>query len=144
MNLLSILSIIAGVIALVVFGLIFSFISVWVKAYLNGARVSLINLDGMRFGGVPYSLVVDARITAVKAGIELTTDEIAAHFLAGGNVIPTVQALIAANKAGIKLDWRTACAIDLATKGTGKTVTDGFGLAICTAAFDQNGDRKCL
>jgi len=73
---------------------------VWVKAFLNGAPVGIMNLVGMRFGGVPYSLVVDARITAVKAGIALTTDEISAHYLAGGNVIPTVQALIAALKAG--------------------------------------------
>src|SRR5258707_3909258 len=120
MNLVTILSIIGGVIVLVILGLVFSFISGWVKAFLNGARVSIVNLVGMRFGGVPYSLVVDARITAVKAGITLTTDEIAAHFLAGGNVIPTVQALIAANKAGIKLDWRAAWANDLPTKKTEK------------------------
>src|ERR1035437_8039646 len=116
MNLFTILLIIGVVVGLVILGLIFSFISVWVKAFMNGAPVSIANLIAMRFGGVPYSMVVDARITAVKAGIQLTTDEIAAHYLAGGNVIPTVQALIAANKAGIKLDWRTACAIDLATK----------------------------
>jgi len=101
MNLFTLLLIIGSVVALVILALIFSFISVWVKAFLNGARVSIVNLVGMRFGGVPYSLVVDARITAVKAGITLTTDEIAAHYLAGGNVIPTVQALIAAARGRV-------------------------------------------
>ncbi len=136
MNLITILGIIGVVIVLVVVGLIFSFVSVWVKAFLNGARVSIVNLVGMRFGGVPYSLVVDARITAVKAGITLTTDEIAAHYLAGGNVIPTVQALIAANKAGIKLDWRTACAIDLATKGSEKSVAEAVRTSVDPKVID--------
>jgi len=128
--------VVAVVIGLVLAGLVLSFVSVWVKAFLNGARVGVVSLVGMRFGGVPYSLVVDARITAVKAGIELTTDEIAAHYLAGGNVIPTVQALIAANKAGIKLDWRTACAIDLATKGSGKSVEEAVRTSVDPKVID--------
>ena len=136
MNLPTILIILGAVVALVVIGLIFSFINVWVKAFLNGAPVGIMNLVGMRFGGVPYSLVVDARITAVKAGIELTTDEISAHYLAGGNVIPTVQALIAALKAGIKLDWRTACAIDLATKGSGKSVEEAVRTSVDPKVID--------
>jgi uncharacterized protein YqfA (UPF0365 family) len=65
-------------------------------------------------------VIVDARITAVKAGIPIGIDQIASHFQAGGNVVPTVQAIIAAKKAGIELDWDRACAIDLATKGSGK------------------------
>jgi len=136
MQLSTILLIIGVVIALVIIGLIFSFISVWVKAYLNGAPVGIMNLIGMKFGGVPYSLVVDARITAVKAGIQLTTDEISAHYLAGGNVIPTVQALIAANKAGIKLDWRMACAIDLATKGSEKSVAEAVRTSVDPKVID--------
>ena len=59
-------------------------------------------VESMRLGGVPYNLVVDARITAVKAGIEISTDKISAHFLAGGNVVPTIQAIIAAQKASNK------------------------------------------
>ena len=55
----------------------------------------------MRLRQVPYGMVVDARITAKKAGIEIPINDIEAHFLAGGNVIPTIQALIAAQKAGI-------------------------------------------
>ena len=90
----------------------------------------------MRLGGVPYNLVVDARITAVKAGIELSTDTIAAHFLAGGNVVPTIQALIAARKAGIELDWDRACAIDLATKGSGKSVLEAVRTSVDPKVID--------
>src|ERR1700723_1451933 len=94
-----------AVIALVVVGIFLSYFGTWLKARLNGAPVSITNLVGMRLGGVPYGLVVMARITAVKAGIPISTDKIAAHYLAGGNVVPTVQAVIAAQKAGIVLDW---------------------------------------
>ena len=79
---------------------------------------------------MPYSLVVDARITAVKAGIPLEADKVAAHYLAGGNVVPTDQALVAAQKAGIALNWDRACAIDLACKGTAKTVLDAVRTSI--------------
>jgi uncharacterized protein YqfA (UPF0365 family) len=72
----------------------------------------------------------------VKAGIEVTTDKISAHFLAGGNVVPTVQALVAAQKAGIVLDWDRACAIDLATKGSGKSVVEAVRTSVDPKVID--------
>jgi uncharacterized protein YqfA (UPF0365 family) len=125
-----------ALVALVLLGVFLSFIGTWLKARLNGAPVSVANLVGMRLGGVPYNLVVTARITAVKAGIPVTTDRIAAHFLAGGNVVPTVQALIAAQKAGIVLDWDRACAIDLATKGSGKSVVEAVRTSVDPKVID--------
>jgi uncharacterized protein YqfA (UPF0365 family) len=125
-----------ALVALVLLGVFLSFIGTWLKARLNGAPVSVANLLGMRLGGVPYNLVVTARITAVKAGIPVTTDRIAAHFLAGGNVVPTVQALIAAQKAGIVLDWDRACAIDLATKGSGKSVVEAVRTSVDPKVID--------
>lgn len=125
-----------GVPALIIAFVVISFFNTWLKAKLNGAPVGFANLLGMRLGGVPYGLVVDARITAVKAGIEVTTDKIAAHFLAGGNVVPTVQALVAAQKAGIELDWDRACAIDLATKGSGKSVIEAVRTSVDPKVID--------
>ena len=122
--------------ALVVGAIFLSFVGTWLKARLNGAPVGVFNLLGMRLGGVPYGLVVDARITAVKAGIEVSTDKIAAHYLAGGNVVPTVQALVAAKKAGIELDWDRACAIDLATKGSGKSVVEAVRTSVDPKVID--------
>ena len=137
MNNLPLLILIPLVVAiLIAVGVFISFIGVWLKARLNGAPVGILTLLGMRLGGVPYSLVVDARITAVKAGIEVTTDKISAHFLAGGNVVPTVQALVAAQKAGIVLDWDRACAIDLATKGSGKSVVEAVRTSVDPKVID--------
>jgi uncharacterized protein YqfA (UPF0365 family) len=136
MNLGTILLIVGIVILIVIVSLIFSFISVWIKAFLNGAPVGIINLIAMKFGGVPYGLVVEARINAVKSGINLTTDQISAHYLAGGNVVPTIQALIAAQKAGLKLDWDHACAIDLATKGSEKSVIEAVRTSVDPKVID--------
>lgn len=124
------------VVVLIIVGVFISFIGVWLKARLNGAPVSVLNLLGMRLGGVPYGLVVEARITAVKAGIQISTDQIAAHYLAGGNVVPTVQALVAATKAGIALDWEHAVAIDLATKGSGKSVVEAVRTSVDPKVID--------
>ncbi len=136
MNYLTIGGIVGAVILLILLALIFSFISVWVKAFLNGAPVGIINLVAMKFGGVPYGLVVECRINAVKSGINLTTDQIAAQYLAGGNVVATVQALIAAQKAGLKLDWNHACAIDLATKGSEKSVIEAVRTSVDPKVID--------
>lgn len=117
--------------ALLVVGLIFiNYIGIFVRSLLSGATVGFPTLVAMSLRKVPVSMIVDARITAVKAGIHLSTDELEAHFLAEGNVEQTVQALIAADKAKINLDWRRACAIDLATKGTGKSVLEAVRTSI--------------
>jgi uncharacterized protein YqfA (UPF0365 family) len=125
-----------AVVVFIALAVFFSFFGTWLKAKLNGAPVGVLNLLGMRLGGVPYSLVVDARITAVKAGIPLEADKIAAHFLAGGNVVPTVQALVAAQKAGIALNWDRACAIDLATKGSNKSVVEAVRTSVDPKVID--------
>jgi len=132
----TIVLIILAVIGLVVFGIVVSFFSVWLRAWLAGAYVGFTDLVAMRLRQVPYGMVVDARITATKAGIMVAIDDIEAHFLAGGNVIPTVQALIAAQKAGISLDWNRACAIDLATKGSGKSVVEAVRTSVDPKVID--------
>ena len=121
MSLSLIFIIIGGIIVLVVGAVVFSLIGAFVKALFNGASVPMLKLVALKLAGIPYSLIIDARITAVRAGIDVSADQIASHFQAGGNVVPTVQALIAAQKAGISLPWDRACAIDLATKGSGKS-----------------------
>ena len=125
-----------GLPLLIVFFILLSFFSVWLRAWLAGAYVGFTELVAMRLRQVPYGLVVDARITARKAGIDLTIDEIEAHYLAGGNVVPTVQAIIAAQKAGINLNWQRACAIDLATKGSGKSVVEAVRTSVDPKVID--------
>jgi len=114
MDIMYILLIFAGIIALVLFYFIFSYISLWLQALVSGAKVGLLNIIFMRFRKVPPKLIVESKIMAVKAGIEISTDNLESHFLAGGNVPRVIQALIAADKANIDLIFNRAVAIDLA------------------------------
>lgn len=142
-----ILVIAIGLVLLVIGFVFISFFNTWLKALLSKAPVGFLNIIAMKLRGVPYSLVVDARITAVKAGVDLTTDELEAHFLAGGNLIPTVQAIIAAMKAGISLDFVRACAIDLATKGSGKSVVEAVRTSVDPKVIDcpsQESAKKTI
>ena len=114
LNLMVIFLIIAGIIALVLFSIIFSYITLWIQALVSGAKVGLINIIFMRFRKVPPKLIVESKIMAVKAGLDIPTDSLETHFLAGGNVSRVVQALIAADKANIELSFNRTVAIDLA------------------------------
>ncbi|MCG8689447.1 MAG: flotillin-like protein FloA [Desulfobacterales bacterium] len=114
MDFMYILLIIAGIIGLVVVYFAFSYIGLWIQAIVSGARVGLFNIIFMRFRKVPPKLIVESKIMAVKAGIEIATDSLESHFLAGGNVSRVIQALIAADKANIELSFNRTAAIDLA------------------------------
>ncbi len=114
----------------------FNFIGIWVRARVANAPVGLFNMVAMRLRRVPVGLIVDMRITAVKAGIDIGTDPLEAHYLAGGSVDQVILALIAADKAGIALDFNRACAIDLATKGTSKTVLEAVRTSINPKVID--------
>ena len=126
----------AVIASLVVALIIISFFSTWLKALLANAYVGFGTLVAMRLRGVPVGLIVDARITAEKASLPLTTDQLEAHYLAEGNVVQTVQAIIAASKANITLNWDRACAIDLATRGTSKSVLEAVRTSINPKVID--------
>jgi uncharacterized protein YqfA (UPF0365 family) len=128
--------VVGGVALLVIAAVLFNFLGIWVRAKVANAPVGLLTMVAMRLRGVPVSPIVDARITALKAGIEISTDPLEAHYLAGGNVQQVILALIAADKAGIVLDFNRACAIDLATKGTGKTVLEAVRTSINPKVID--------
>jgi uncharacterized protein YqfA (UPF0365 family) len=132
----TIIYIIVGVFAfgIVVWGL--SFFAIWLRAVASGAPVGPFELVALRLRSVPVGIVVDTRITAVKAGIPLTIDDLSTHYLSGGNIEMVVLALIAARKAGIHLDFDRACAIDLATKGTGKTVLEAVKTSVNPKVID--------
>ena len=100
--------------AIIILGLVLQVIGIWIRALVSSARVSLWSLIGMKFRRVNPALIVDARIRLVKAGLSISTDLLESHFLSGGDVINVVNALIDADKAGIKLDFKKATAIDLA------------------------------
>jgi uncharacterized protein YqfA (UPF0365 family) len=89
-------------------------LNLWFTAIFSGVRVSLMQLIFMRIRKVPPRIVVDSLITATKAGLELTANDLETHFLAGGNVPNVIKALISADKANIDLSFKQAAAIDLA------------------------------
>lgn len=122
--------------SLVMAFILLNFFGTWLRAKLADAPVSFAKLIGMRLRRVPMGLIVDSRITAVKAGIAVDTDPLEAHYLAGGNVSHVVLALIAADKAAIQLDFNRACAIDLAIKGTSKTVLEAVRTSINPKVID--------
>ena len=106
--------IVIGIAAIVLLFFVGTAISLWVQALVSGAHVGLFNIVFMRFRKVPPKLIVTSKIMAVKAGLDFSTDSLESHFLAGGNVSRVVQALIAADKANIELEFNRAAAIDLA------------------------------
>lgn len=124
-NVTLLLMVVGSIIALFVFFYILP-INLWFTAQLSGVRVSLLNLFLMRLRKVSPSLVVNAMITSTKAGLNLTSNDIETHYLAGGNVNNVIKALISADKANIPLDFKLATAIDLA----GRDVFDAVQLSV--------------
>ena len=130
-------ALVAGAVAALVLALVLlKFFATWFRARLANAPVAWSSLIGMFFRKVPYGMITDSRISAVKAGLSFTTDQLEAHYLAGGDVPDLVLACIAADKAGIDLSFDRACAIDLATKDTGKTVLEAVKTSINPMVID--------
>src|SRR6202047_3558781 len=128
--------VIAAVFVFIFAIILFNFFGIWLRARIANAPVGMGKMIGMRLRRVPVGLIVDNRITAVKAGLEVASDPLEAHYLASGDVTQVILALIAADKAGISLDFNRACAIDLATKGTGKTVLEAVRTSINPQVID--------
>lgn len=112
--LLAAVLVIVAIIVLIILLFMIQYFNLWLQAMLSGARVGFMDLIGMRFRKVQPQVIVLSRIRAVKAGIDLSTNALETHYLAGGNVPRVTNALIAADRAKIDLPWNTACAIDLA------------------------------
>ena len=117
-----------GIFALIVLSLIFYMVPMrlWVAAIASSARVRLLTMIAMRLRRVPPSVVVGARISAVKAGLDIPVDLLEAHYLAGGRIDAVVNALISADKAGMDLNFQRAAAIDLA----GRNVLEAVQMSV--------------
>ncbi len=101
---------------IIALSVLFTFVPVmlWISALASGVRVSIFTLIGMRLRRVIPSRVINPLIKAVKAGLNLNTNQLESHYLAGGNVDRVVNALIAAHRANIALTFERGAAIDLA------------------------------
>ncbi|MBI5115006.1 flotillin-like protein FloA [Candidatus Poribacteria bacterium] len=133
------------IISLVIIGIVLAIIAVvarffglWLRAVLSDAHVGFASLIGMTLRKVSAGVIVDTRIMAIKAGLPVETNDLEAHYLAHGNVVRVVQALIAANKANIPLSFARACAIDLA----GRDVLDAVQTSVNPKVIDTPDPRK--
>lgn len=126
------LLIIAGAFIFITLFLYFVPVNLWITAVFSNVRISIMNLILMRLRKVPPSIVVNAMINSTKAGLNVTTNEIETHYLAGGNVNNVIKALISADKANIPLTFKMATAIDLA----GRDVADAVQLSVNPRVID--------
>ena len=89
-------------------------LGLWIRARASGVPLTIGMLIGMRLRRISPHRLVDALITASKAGLNVSINQLEKHFLAGGNIERVIKAQISAQQAGIPLQFEQACAIDLA------------------------------
>jgi uncharacterized protein YqfA (UPF0365 family) len=136
-----------------IFAVIFIFVGVvvggaygkmWFQAYMSSADVGILSLVGMGFRQVNSKVIVTAKIMAAQAGLDInrrtgiSTARLEAHYLAGGDVLKVIYAIIAAHRALIDLDFDRACAIDLA----GRDVFDAVRTSVLPRVIDCPDPRR--
>ncbi len=123
---------VVGLIGLFIFFVMLGVLKLYVQALFSDAKVAMLDLIMMRLRKVPPEVVVLNRISAKKAGLDIPTDLMEAHYLARGNISRVVAAMIAADKAGIELPWNRATAIDLA----GRDILDAVQTSVNPKVID--------
>ncbi len=108
------------------------FLALYIQAMLSRAPVGLMEIIAMRFRKVDIRTVVFSRIRAVKAGLDIPTNALETHYLAGGRVPNVISAMIAARSARIELPWNIATAIDLA----GRDILDAVQTSVNPKVID--------
>ncbi|MCI0492622.1 MAG: flotillin-like protein FloA [Planctomycetes bacterium] len=111
---------------------LFNYGKLWLQAFMSNAHVSMVGLIGMSLRQVHTRTIVEAKIMAMQAGVDISTPRLEAHYLAGGNVPRVIHALIAAQRADIDLDFDRAAAIDLA----GRDVLDAVRTSVYPKVID--------
>ncbi len=134
----ALLAAVFGIIALAVLYFVAKYGALWFRGFMSSADVTMAALIGMGFRQVNPRLIVEAKIMAVQAGLDIdrrigiSTTRLEAHYLAGGNVPSVIRAIIAAHRAGIDLDFDRAAAIDLA----GRDVLDAVRTSVHPKVID--------
>jgi uncharacterized protein YqfA (UPF0365 family) len=124
-----------SVLGVILFLILFTYlipVRLWIEAQFAGVHVNISTLVGMRLRNVPPTRIVLPLITATKAGLDLSIEEMEAHYLSKGNVLLVVQALVSSSKAGITLPFARAAAIDLA----GRNVLEAIKMRVTPRVID--------
>ncbi len=148
--LLAMIAFVLLVFAVILLIVVSVFGKLWVRAYMSSADVRWHSLIGMAFRQVNAKTIVNAKVMASQAGLSIdrrhgvTTERLEAHYLAGGNVMGVIHAIVAAQRAGIDLDFDRAAAIDLA----GRDVLDAVRTSVHPKVIDcpdpQRSGKKTL
>lgn len=127
---------------LVFFAVFARFAGLWVQCKMTNAKISFPNLVMMTIRKVNPTIIVRSKIMAIQSGItrhfDISTRDLEAHYLAGGNVPNVIRALIASQRAKIELDWQAAQAIDLA----GRDILDAVRTSVYPKVIDCPDPRK--
>lgn len=130
--------VIVGALLMFFWWLIGSSFVLYIQSVASNATVGLFSIVFMRIRKVSPQVIVTARITAKKAGIDISADKLEAHYMAGGHVMRVIEAIIAAHKANIQLSFDRACAIDLA----GRDVLDAVQTSVNPKVIDVPMNEK--
>jgi uncharacterized protein YqfA (UPF0365 family) len=133
-----ILLVVGLIVVLIVLAFFFKFFKLWIQSYFSGARISILELVGMWLRKVDAGVIVRSKIALVQAGLTIDTKNLEAHYLAGGNVIAVMRAMIAADRARIPMDFHTAAGIDLA----GRDVVDAIQTSVNPKVIDCPDPKK--
>ncbi len=137
------LIVILAIFLIIIFFVLLSFFGLWFRARLSGVRIGIVNILGMKLRKVSPNAIVQGLIMGTKAGLELSSSDLEAHFLAGGDISNVVKALIAASKASIPLTFTKATAIDLA----GRNVLEAVQTSVNPKVIDcpsQNSSKTTV
>ncbi len=139
----TIILVVLGLVTLVVLLIVAQFFRLWLQAYMSKADVAIFDLIGMKLRKVDGMTIVISKIQLGKAGIhDITVGDLESHYLAGGRVTNIARALISSNRAALDLDFRKACAIDLA----GRDIVDAVNTSVNPKVIDvpnpEHGKRS--
>lgn len=129
---LGLIGTVLAVLGIIVFIFLLGFIKLWIQAVASRAPISIFNIILMPIRKINPALIVNNFIISKKAGLDISVGELETHYLAKGNVTRVVQALVAANKANIELDFKKATAIDLA----GRDILDAINTSVNPKVID--------
>jgi len=133
--------VLVGILFLVFFA---KYFTLWLQAYMSNAHVGPLNLIWMGLRQVNPGVIVEGKIMAMQAGVGndpstgITTQRLEAHYLAGGDVPRVINAIIAAQRADIDLEFDQAAAIDLA----GRDVLDAVRTSVHPKVIDCPDPQK--
>ena len=125
-----VLAVLLAIGMVVIFGIYFE---LWLRAYVTRTEIGMASLVLMSLRKIKPRTIVEVKLMAVQAGLtHIATNDLEAHYLAGGDVRRVIRAMIVAHRARIDLDWNTAAVIDLA----GRDVLDAVQMSVTPLVID--------